>query len=199
MRRAPAPSIVHPPRGARRPSAVRCGAALALGALLAALPARIAGAQRAGATSVYLELLGNGGLYSVNLDRRLGAGGMTVRAGIASWTSDGGLFAGVGERQRFLTVPLMLNALTGTGTHHVELGGGVLLGSQTVTPPFGGPTTRSSIVTATSTLGYRRQPPGRGWVFRAGLTPMFGFGSEEQAYPDRGFFVSAGVSAGYAF
>ena len=174
-------------------------AAAACASAATLLPARSARAQLGAANSVYAELLGNGGLYSVNFDRRLGAGGASVRVGIASWSSDGGLFGGVGERQRFLTVPLLLNALTGTGTHHLELGAGVLLGSQTVTPPFGGSSTRSSIVSATSTLGYRRQRPGRGLVFRASLTPMYGFGSEERAYPERGFFLSGGVAVGYSF
>ena len=158
---------------------------------------RSAGAQLAGANSVYAELLGNGGLYSVNFDRRLGAGAASVRVGVASWETTGGFFSPSDERQRFVTVPVLLNALTGTGTHHLEVGAGVLLGSQTTTG--GGLSTRSSFVDATGTLGYRRQRPGRGWVFRAGLTPFYGFGTEEEAYPERGFFLSGGVSVGYSF
>jgi hypothetical protein len=167
------------------------------GALLAARPAA---AQDGGANSVYAELLGNGGLYSINYDRRLGAGGASVRVGAASWQTTGGLFVSASdERTSFVTVPVLLNALTGAGNHHLELGAGVLLGSRTVTRTLGGGSERSTIVDATGTLGYRRQRPGRGWVFRLGLTPFYGFGSEEEAYPEKGFFLSGGLSVGYSF
>jgi hypothetical protein len=167
------------------------------GALLAPAPAA---AQRAGANSIFAELLGNGGAYSINYDRRLGTGGASVRVGVSQWATTGDFFGGVSDqRKEFLTVPVLLNALTGGGTHHLELGAGVLLGSRTVTRSAIGTTDRSAIVSATGTLGYRRQRPGRGWVFRAGFTPSYGFGNEDEAYPDKGFFPSVGLSVGYSF
>ena len=196
-------SFVSSPRVRRSRRALGWSGRLAAAACVSAgapLAPHSAGAQLAGANSVYAELLGNGGLYSVNFDRRLGAGAASVRVGVASWETTGGLFVGASdERRRIITFPVLLNALTGAGTHHLEAGAGVLLGSQTVTPGFGGASTRSSIVNATGTLGYRRQRPGRGWVFRAGLTPFYGFGTEEEAYPERGFFMSGGLSVGYSF
>jgi hypothetical protein len=196
------PSFVLSPRGRRSRRALGWAGPLAAAAWVSAgapLAPRAAGAQLAGASSVYAELLGNGGAYSVNYDRRLGAGAASVRVGLASWETTGGLFVSASdERRSFVTVPVLLNALTGTGTHHLELGGGVLLGSQRITRGGGAPE-RSAIVNATGTLGYRRQRPGRGWVFRAGLTPFYGFGTEEEAYPERGFFLSGGLSVGYSF
>jgi|GEM_PF-1928229 len=196
------PSFVPSPRGRRSRRALGWAGRLAAAAWVSAgapLAPRAAGAQLAGANSVYAELLGNGGGYSVNYDRRLGAGAASVRVGVGSWQTTSGLFFSTSdERQRFVTVPVLLNMLTGTGTHHLELGGGVLLGSQTTTRGSGA-SERSAIVTATGTLGYRRQRPGRGWVFRAGLTPFHGFGTEEEAYPERGFYLSGGLSVGYSF
>ena len=58
---------------------------------------------------------------------------------------------------------------------------------------------RSTLLSATGTLGYRRQPADGGFVFRIGLTPIYGFGTEEAAYPEKGFFLSGGLSLGVSF
>jgi hypothetical protein len=177
----------------------RLALSLARAALLlsAATPAA---AQVRARNSIYAELLGNGGLYSINYDRRLGGGGASVRVGAAMWETEGGLFVSVpDERHRFLLAPVLLNLLTGAGTHHLELGGGVLVGSETVTRGLGSPSERSALLSATGTLGYRRQPPDGGFVFRIGLTPVYGFGPEDTAYPEKGFFFSGGLSLGISF
>jgi hypothetical protein len=41
--------------------------------------------------------------------------------------------------------------------------------------------------------------PAPGFIFRAVLTPFYGFGGEQVAYPDRGFFPSFGLSFSSAF
>jgi hypothetical protein len=176
---------------------------LALAALWLAT-ARPAAAQVRARTSarnsIYAEVLGNGGLYSINYDRRLGGGGASIRVGAASFEADGGFLVSVpDERHRFLLAPVLLNLLTGAGTHHLELGGGVLVGSETVTRGIGGQSERFSLLSATGTLGYRRQPADGGFVFRIGLTPIYGFGTEEAAYPEKGFFLSGGLSLGVSF
>jgi hypothetical protein len=48
-------------------------------------------AQVRACVSVHAELLGIGGLYSVDDDRRLGSGGVAARVGAASWETEGGL------------------------------------------------------------------------------------------------------------
>jgi hypothetical protein len=159
-----------------------------------------AAAQVRARNSIYAELLGNGGLYSINYDRRLGGGGASVRVGAASFEAEGGFLVSVpDERHRFLLAPVLLNLLTGAGTHHLELGGGVLVGSETVTRARSGQSERSTLLSATGTLGYRRQPADGGFVFRIGLTPIYGFGNEEAAYPEKGFFLSGGLSLGVSF
>ncbi len=150
-----------------------------------------------GRNAVYLELLGNGGLYSLNYDRRI-ADRATVRVGIASWTAVD-LFGVGDEETKLLTFPLLVNFVGGSGNHHPELGGGLLLGRQTTSAPSGGESTTSGIFNLTGVVGYRYQKPGRGIVFRAGITPFYSFADEDTAYPDPGFFPSIGVSLGYAF
>jgi hypothetical protein len=154
---------------------------------------------RRAAPDIYAELLGNGGLYSINYGRRLG-GGVSACVGAASWETEGNFFVSVpDERHRFLLAPVLLNLLTGAGTHHLELGGGVLVGTETVTRARSGQSERFTLLSATGTLGYRRQPADGGFVFRIGVTPIYGFGSEEAAYPDKGFFLSGGLSLGVSF
>ena len=176
---------------------------LALSLTLAALllaTATPAAAQVRARNSVYAELLGNGGLYSINYDRRLGGGGASIRVGAASFQAQGGFLVSVpDERHRFLLAPVLLNVLTGAGTHHLELGGGVIVGSEQVTRARSGQSERFTLLSATGTLGYRRQPADGGFVFRIGLTPIYGFGTEEAAYPEKGLFFSGGLSVGISF
>jgi hypothetical protein len=95
-------------------------------------------------------------------------------------------------------VPVTVSYLLGSGERKLELGGGVTLGRET--------RDRSSIHQKSSSfsnltgiIGYRSQPPGRGYLFRAGVTPFYSFDQGDDAYPDPGFTLSAGVSFGYRF
>jgi hypothetical protein len=148
-----------------------------------------------GRNALYLELLGNGGLYSLNYDRRI-ADRTTVRVGIASWTAVD-LIGHTDAETKLLTFPLLVNFVGGSGNHHPELGGGLLLGRRTESAASGGESTASGIFNLTGVVGYRYQ--GRGVVFRAGITPIYSFAGEDAAYPDPGFFPSIGMSLGYPF
>lgn len=170
-------------------------AAVLLGAS-AAGPAGAQGGAPPARNSVFLELLGNGGAYSVNFDRRL-SDGAAVRVGVATWTSDD-LFGGEEARKTFVTVPVGASWLFGSGNSRVEVGAGVLVGRQTQDAPFEDGSTSTAIASLTGTAGYRYQRAAGGFLFRAGFTPFFGLGGDE-AYPDRGFMPSGGISAGYTF
>lgn len=148
------------------------------------------------ANAVYVELLGNGGLYSLNYDRRF-ADAVALRVGFASWTTDD-LFLGEEAETDFISVPVTAAWLMGTGNRRIELGGGVLLGSKSREEAFGDGETSSSFVSLTGIVGYRYQPA-RGFMFRVALTPFFGLGNEDEAYPEDGFMPSGGVSVGYSF
>ncbi|MBR9990516.1 MAG: hypothetical protein KFH98_12220 [Gemmatimonadetes bacterium] len=142
-------------------------------------------------TSIYLEVLGNGGPYSFNIEREaLPRAGL--RLGFTAWTNDGQFID-----TRLIMVPVMLNYRIGSGTSTLELGGGLLLGRQV--EEEGGAQTTSGITNLTATIGYRRQPVRGGLVLRAGFTPFLSLNSSDVAYPDPGFTPSAGVSVGYAF
>jgi hypothetical protein len=160
--------------------------------------ASVASAQSAGPArhnGMYIELLGNGGLYSINYEREV-ADGLRARIGIASWTSEY-LFGG--GASDILTVPVTLHVIRGRGNHRLDAGGGILAGRRTRRSDFGS-SESDPILSLVGTLGYRYEPLGRRLLFRAAFTPFFGFGDDEAAaYPDKGFLPSAGVSVGFAF
>jgi hypothetical protein len=140
--------------------------------------------------AVYLELLGNGGLFSLNYEREV-ADGVLARAGFGSWSFTS---LWTGAETTVTTVPLTIAFVRGRGEHRLELGGGMTFGRSRETF-FGS----SNFVSLTGLVGYRYEQPGRGYLFRAGATPFYGLGGEDVAYPDRGFFPSIGVSFGYGF
>lgn len=133
--------------------------------------------------AAYVELAGNGLLYTVNYDRyftpqingRIGF----MRAGV----SDVSLTA----------IPLTANYLIGSGGSKLELGVGpqILIVSVDVAgSDFAGFDEDATAVAGTATIGYRYQPRDGGFVFRIGLTPVFS---------QFGFQPWAGLSLGYSF
>ncbi len=145
--------------------------------------------------NVYVEILGNGGLYSVNYERivvahfalRLGFGAWKA----ADWFSD--------RKSAIIAVPVMGNLLFGERKSKWELGAGFLFGHRNLTSISGNSKTGSSIFDLTGVIGYRYQPSSGGFLFRIGLTPFYALNSEEIAYPGKGLFLSGGVSIGYNF
>lgn len=147
-------------------------------------------------STLYLELGGNGGLFSLNADRRVGER-LVLRVGVADWTTQGW----TSDRETSLTtVPITASHLFGTGSSRFELGGGLLAGRRTEEGGFWGePRTSGRFASLTGIVGYRRQPEGRGFMYRISFTPFLGISGGEHAYPVSGFFPSAGLSVGYAF
>jgi hypothetical protein len=147
--------------------------------------------------SVYLELLGNGGPYSVNFERRVSER-IALRAGFASWSG-----ISIFPERSLTAFPVLASFLPGSRDHRAEVGAGVLVGRQTVRHGgfFGSTYESSTVVNLTATLGYRYQRPAGRFVFRAGFTPFYSLSprDEARAYPDKGLSPSVGVSFGYAF
>jgi len=132
----------------------------------------------------YVELGGNGVFATVNYERQL-AEQWFGRAGFSAVTvSD--------ENDTDLTfvVPLMVNYLTNPGSaHHLEAGAGITFVAGDSQDLYGDEDDdQISNVAGTATLGYRYQKPARGFVFRAGFTPLF---------DGSGILPWAGVSFGY--
>ncbi len=110
--------------------------------------------------SVYSELGGNGGLYSVNYDRRLDDN-WVIRVGI-SW-----LDLCVFSCAQVTTVPLAASYLLGSGNHLFETGLGITPFMR-VRPGEGSELLAYGVPMA----GYRYQPRRGGFSFRAMATPL---------------------------
>ena len=141
--------------------------------------------------AAYFELFGNGGAFSINYERAV-TPSLRLRVGAASWTAQS-FWSDAGTR--FATFPLMLHVIPGRGAHRFEAAIGVLPGHRTRQDI----PESSGFVSLTGLIGYRYEPPGRRVVFRAGVTPFYGFGDSATAYPDDGFMPSLGVSFGARF
>jgi hypothetical protein len=137
--------------------------------------------------SVFGELFGNGGLYSINYERSLSKN-INARIGFSTIATRD--FIDKTTSGRITTFPVLLSFLTGKRSNHIELGTGFLLGNK---KDYYG--TRS-IIDITAFAGYRYQPGGRGFLFRAGLTPFLSLNGTN--YPDK-IFLSGGLSFGYHF
>ena len=141
------------------------------------------------AQNVFVEVGGQGLLFTANYDSRFSKGrnGLGGRVGIG-YISGGDANA--------TTVPVSLNYLLGNGgKHFFEVG----LGATAVTGKSNGSfffeddnsPQRNSNVIGTMSFSYRLQPVNSGFSFRGGLTPIFG--------GDFFFPYFGGVSLGYTF
>ena len=148
--------------------------------------------------AAYVEL-GGAGLASINYDMRLMKknDGLGFRVGLGGFSIKESYNSG-SYKTTALFVPLELNYLLGKDDRHFfELGGGATIVStkekNTSNDPYYQRSNDGNFNTTFGHLyfGYRVQPKDGGFVFRAGLTPVFG----------KGFFIPywAGVSFGYAF
>lgn len=151
---------------------------------LAAAPTLAAQQAVTAPNAVYVELLGNGLLYTLNYDR-LFTPHVSGRVGLML------LAAGNGESAAgVLATPLMVNYLVGEGNSHFEAGAGILLINGAVDNVGTAEDEGFSGSVGTATLGYRYQRPGGGFIFRIGVTPFFGLS---------GGAPWAGISFGYGF
>jgi hypothetical protein len=115
----------------------------------------------------FVELLGNGLLFSANYDVRV-ANKFGVRAGIGYFGStdgDGGI----------LTVPAMGNFLLGKNGRYFEVGAGITFVKISGTDDIFD-TDKSSSVFGTLSFMYRRQPVDGGFMWKIGLTPILAEG-----------------------
>lgn len=133
--------------------------------------------------NVYVEL-GGPGVASVNYDMRFQKkeDGLGFRAGIGGFSIDG---------SSALFVPLGLNYLISKDQkNYFEFGGGITIVSANESSHYGDENDFNATF-GHLYFGYRRQPKKGGFLFRAGVVPIFG----------KGFFFPfyAGVSCGYKF
>jgi hypothetical protein len=166
---------------------------VAAGQGLETLQARAQGDQQQKLNAVYLEVLGNGGAFSLNYERMV-TPAVGVRAGVANWSTQDS------EKTTVTTVPLTVSYVFDGRFAGMEVGGGLTLGSkkEEERPYHGGAwlTTESqTIVDLAAILGYRWVRPS-GWLFRVAFTPFLALSGD---YPDSGFFPSVGLTVGRVF
>ena len=131
--------------------------------------------------NIQFELLGTGGLYSVNYERFLvnrNRFKTSVQLGISpmfrtSWNG--------------LSIPISITELFSFKKHHLELGIGIA--PNFVSHENHGNSWESLL---NGRVGYRFQKPSGRFVFRAGYTPFLYF-------PDNKFIHWGGISIGYSF
>jgi hypothetical protein len=140
--------------------------------------------------AIYFELLGNGGVASLNYEQEWRPRTL-LRAGIAAWSAED-LWSD--NEIRVIGVPLLALRLFGSGSHRLEGGGGVFVGHRDETQGASG-----TFAALTGVACYRFQRPGGGFVFRAAFTPFVSLSGGEHAYPEEGITPSVGISFGRAF
>ncbi|MDX9947531.1 MAG: hypothetical protein RBS38_09210 [Bacteroidales bacterium] len=141
--------------------------------------------------SLYLEVFGSGGLYSINYERQVSSN-LYGRFGLATFKAIDFMGDGPEVDDRITTFPVMIAYLSGDGKNHFEIAGGMLFGVKSEEE------VNYKIIDLIAFIGYRYQPPVRGLIFRVGFTPFLSL-DNDATYPDNDFFPSAGISIGYHF
>ena len=119
--------------------------------------------------TAYLELGGNGIIPTVNYERQFRDTwhwrvGFSV---VSGEDSDG-------DSDVTYVLPVMVGRINNpNGNHHLETAAGLLFVTGDSQDLFDEEDEEINNVAGTVTIGYRYQKPGRGFVFRAGLTPIF--------------------------
>ena len=165
-------------------SVVPASLALLAALLLAPGAARAQDAADVARNAYYLEVGGNALIYSINYERLL-TDRIVGRVG-------GMFFGASGEDSSagVLAAPIMASYLWGEGNSRFETGVGILLVTGGIQNVEGYEDEDFSGTVGTGTLGYRWQRPQGGFIFRAGLTPVFSLD---------GIGPWFGASFGYAF
>lgn len=130
--------------------------------------------------AVFIELIGNGGLYSLNYEYQFLNKGLG-RVGICIYPEA-------------VTVPIMLGQLVGQLKDFLELGVGV-------TPIFydgGSESNSGKALFLTGTIGYRYQKPDGRFLFRIGFTPLINIYEPNNEDFDS-FIPLGGISFGFRF
>ncbi len=139
--------------------------------------------------SVFIEILGQGGLATFNYDRRFtnSSDGPGFRIGAG--------YMNVGKFEGY-TIPVSLNYLLGRQGKYFELGMGLTYGKIGLIDRYD----NEARLAATMFVGFRYQPPQGGFNLRAGLSPFFGNIKKADA-ENEVFFIPhyPGISFGYSF
>ncbi len=143
----------------------------------------LAETERTANTSIYVEGLGPGFLYSLNVDHIVGD--FAIRLGFSylpltvTTTSSYGTTSDSGS---FILVPITVSYLgIGSKKNMLELGAGATIihvhaGAHLFGFNSSSGDSNGTLATAVALVGYRLQPPGGGFMMRVGLSPIIGSG-----------------------
>ena len=131
--------------------------------------------KRTAKNVLYVELGGNGILYSLNYERFV-TDDINIRLGLDYFSVSATDSSGDSANATFLVIPVMFNYMgIGTPNHKLELGVGLdllylsaqssIVGSEGDVDGF--------VVGGTATIGYRYVPHDGGFNFKVGFTPVF--------------------------
>jgi hypothetical protein len=143
--------------------------------------------------TLFAELLGSAGLYSINYEHRF-APRVGGRIGYGRWDADPLLG---GDTRRIWTMPVTASYLPPTGRSGLELGGGLVIGSNHHIDDQGNTWAEGQTRALTGIAGYRVQS--RRFMLRAAFTPILSLVSGDYVYPDDGLTPSVGLAAGITF
>jgi len=135
---------------------------------------------------IFLELGGDGIIYSINYERLL-TENIALRGGIG--ITPGMIFID----GTFFGIPLTVSYLIGGGRSKLELGLGVTYFTVEDAAIFGIPAGDFSFAALTGIVGYRGSSRDRGFVFRIAFTPLYNSDFNPSFVP------TGGISFGYAF
>lgn len=154
-------------------------------------------AQITAKNSIYVELLGNAGLYSFNYDRivhQRETFKMSIRGGLSYVPLSS-------DRDFQILIPLEWNVMLGRKNKYFETGIGltqILYFEDKRWEPSS--TLSYNILMIVPRIGYRLQKDEKGFLFRIGLTPLWGVSyNGEKRKSVVGFFPSLGISLGKSF
>ncbi len=157
------------------------------------LVAKSSGAQIAKNT-VYLEFLGNGGLYSINFDR--------ILVDAEKFKISSSIGYGSYPNENIEGIPFEVNFLFGH-KHYFELGTGIsYIKGLTQVEPDHSYGVISSTIYNTYRIGYRYQKDVKGFFFKVAVIPFVRVYEYEEFFksdPDKAFFLSLGAAVGYSF
>jgi len=152
--------------------------------------------------TIFVELLGNGGIYSLNFDRILISKEKWKLAGRVGFTYHN-FFDDLNSQ--FYGIPLEVSYLLGRSNHFLETGLGV-------TPVYdtsdgfeqNSPKQETLFIITPVRIGYRYQRKEGGFFFKAGWTPQFykSYPLDTYNFPkNKGkiILIMGGIGAGYTF
>lgn len=147
--------------------------------------------------AIYFELLGNGGLYSLNYEKNLSEK-LIARVGFGYVKQNPKYPMTVGniyetEKYRVFYTPVLIAYTIGMSKHFFEIGSGFLIGHES----YIAARKTQVIVNMTGFAGYRYEAE-RGFLLKFGITPHYVISPEENALINT-FWYSGGLSLGYHF